>query len=182
MTAPTPAVVEGAQFITVFYGQDESVILNLNCSARHLCDHLANLLDIATSSQLDLASERGRLSDLTSVGDMETQATTLLKSRTCYVPVLITQALSTKQLHQFDDALSVSGGVSRPSSSRSVSSRKSSRRGTTQSGHDDSKDNFEMKTYYQVWIEGSALQAKFPAFELTQRTGTKIKKNYIKKL
>ena len=183
MAAPTPAIIEGAQFATVLYGQDESILLNLNCSARHLIDHLAHILDIGTPSQLDLASDRGRLSDLTSVNDMETQATALLKSRSLYVPVLVSQALSTKQqLLQFDDALSVAGGSSRPSSSRSISSRKSSRRGTTQSGHDDSKDNLEMKTYYQVWIEGTALQARFPAFELTQRTGTKIKKNYVKKL
>eukprot|EP00730_Choanoeca_flexa_P018167 TRINITY_DN8817_c0_g1_i1.p2 TRINITY_DN8817_c0_g1~~TRINITY_DN8817_c0_g1_i1.p2 ORF type:complete len:185 (+),score=27.29 TRINITY_DN8817_c0_g1_i1:1895-2449(+) len=184
MTTPAPIVTEGAQFMTVYFGQDESTILNLNCSLRHLCDHLAQLLDINDASQLDLANDRGRLSDMPSVTSIETQASTVLKHRGVYVPVLISLGIPPQLQQNDNDALSVAGSISRPSSSISIASRKSSRRGTAavSSADDSNRNDGELKKYYMVWMDAAAMQVRFPAFELIQRNGTKIKKNYVKRL
>ena len=180
MTAPAAVPLsEGAQFATIIHGGGQSAVINLDCSIRHVADHLASVLEVDPTSDLDLASDRGRLMDIPAHTAVEEQATTLLKSRCIYVPVIVSYGLSSKNSANIDRE--GSSNPSRPSSSRSVSSQRGSRK-TMASRTDDSassQDGGDSKKQYHLLLDTAIIQAKFPAFELTTRNGIKVKKSAI---
>lgn len=138
---------EGAIFAELWHGEDKRDVINLECSLRHLADHVAELCGLPADTLVDLCTERGRLIELPSRFS-DTPATAVLAERAedvlrkgyVYIPVLIATeppAGAAGAGGGGGGALALGAEGSRPSSSRSQAA---SRHGTARGRARDARD------------------------------------------
>jgi hypothetical protein len=131
MTAELANAGEGAMYARIWHGMGQHDYINLECSVRHLADHVVELCGLPAGTLVDLCTERGRLLELPT-RFVDTQPSQVLVERAddvlrrgyVYLPVLVAAEapspppLPTSGSHPNHHH---HGGVSesRPSSSRS---------------------------------------------------------------
>lgn len=135
MTAELANAGEGAMYARMWHGMDKHDFINLECSVRHLADHVVELCGLPAGTLVDLCTERGRLLELPT-RFVDTQPSQVLVERAddvlrrgyVYLPVLVAAEAPPPPPHttgshpnHHHHGGANAGGVSesRPSSSRS---------------------------------------------------------------
>lgn len=128
-TAELANAGEGAMYARLWHGMDQHDFINLECSVRHLADHVVELCGLPAGTLVDLCTERGRLLELPT-RFVDTQPSQVLVERAddvlrrgyVYLPVLVAAEAPSPPPHttgSYSNHHHHGVSESRPSSSRS---------------------------------------------------------------
>ncbi|EGD83070.1 hypothetical protein PTSG_03708 [Salpingoeca rosetta] len=146
-----------ANFVEVVHGAGTVTYLNLDCQVCHFYDQVAQICSIPPDSKVDLATDRGRLALLPELANSSQPVTTVLKSRSVMVPVLLMPlALG----DGFDSETASVAPPSRPSSTRSTSGRRKK---------EEEEDVVSMSVgryRFSPLLQADVIASRFPQFEI----------------